>query len=200
MVQSGLTIRTDVSQYRLSLHLALAFVILILLFWNFLEYINYNKKFKSSYKLSNFLPEVLLFLFFLQIVIGAFVSGLDAVHVYKTWPLMDSNYFPNDSSLKELFSLKVFDSASLMQFIHRNIAYFIFLFLSYISIIIFSDENLKYLKKSIILIFILLVFQIFLGVFTLLSESKIILASLHQFGSIVLILTTLNLVFKNSKN
>ena len=30
MVQSGLTIRTDVSQYRLSLHLALAFVILIL--------------------------------------------------------------------------------------------------------------------------------------------------------------------------
>ena len=38
MVQSGLIERTDVSHYRLSLHLTLAFIIMILLFWNYFYY------------------------------------------------------------------------------------------------------------------------------------------------------------------
>ena len=40
MVKSGLTERTDVSHYRLSLHLTLAFIIYILLLWNYLKYKN----------------------------------------------------------------------------------------------------------------------------------------------------------------
>ena len=38
MVQSGLTERTDVSHYRLSLHLTLAFIIYILLLWNYMNH------------------------------------------------------------------------------------------------------------------------------------------------------------------
>ncbi len=38
MVSSGLVDRVDVSHYRLSVHLVLAFVILSLIFWNYLEY------------------------------------------------------------------------------------------------------------------------------------------------------------------
>ena len=40
MVKSGLTDRIDVSHYRLSLHLILAFFIFILLLWNYLKYKN----------------------------------------------------------------------------------------------------------------------------------------------------------------
>ena len=38
MVASGLIDKVDVSHYRLSLHLVLAFIILSLIFWNYLEY------------------------------------------------------------------------------------------------------------------------------------------------------------------
>ena len=40
MVKSGLTDRTDVSHYRLALHLILAFIIFILLLWNYLKFTN----------------------------------------------------------------------------------------------------------------------------------------------------------------
>ena len=51
MVKSGLVERTDVSHYRLSLHLVTAFIIFILLLWNYLRYANHkiahgNKKHK----------------------------------------------------------------------------------------------------------------------------------------------------------
>ena len=42
---------------------------------------------------------ILIILIFLQIVIGAFVSGLDAGNIYQTWPMMGYTYFPDDISL-----------------------------------------------------------------------------------------------------
>jgi len=34
-----------------------------------------------------------------QIIIGAFVSGLDAGMIYQTWPKMNLSYFPDDINL-----------------------------------------------------------------------------------------------------
>ena len=54
MVSSGLVNRIDVSHYRLSLHLVLAFIILSLIFWNYLKYKEINnseKKLKVFYHL-----------------------------------------------------------------------------------------------------------------------------------------------------
>ena len=39
---------------------------------------------------------------FLQIILGAFVSGLDAGKIYQTWPLMNLSYFPSDVIIKNL--------------------------------------------------------------------------------------------------
>jgi len=75
MVTSGLIDRVDVSHYRLSLHLVLAFIILSLIFWNYLEY-KEIKVFREKMNIG--LPIIFLILIFLQISIGAFVSGLDA--------------------------------------------------------------------------------------------------------------------------
>ena len=55
MVASGLTERTDVSHYRLSLHLTLAFVIYILLLWNFLKY-KYQNRYISYNKITKYIP------------------------------------------------------------------------------------------------------------------------------------------------
>ena len=98
MVSSGLIDRTDVSQYRLSLHLTLAFIILFFLFWNYLDILKLNFE-KNKKKLPYLLPYIFIFLILLQISIGALVSGLDAGKIYTTWPLMGENYFPDDSQL-----------------------------------------------------------------------------------------------------
>ena len=104
MVKSGLTDRTDVSHYRLSLHLTLAFIIFILLFWNYLNYADINIVFGKK-KLPYNLPIIFLFILIVQISIGALVSGLDAGKIYQTWPLMNQSYFPDDSNLNDLFSM-----------------------------------------------------------------------------------------------
>ena len=135
----------------------------------------------------------------LQITVGAFVSGLDAGQIYQSWPLMNQSYYPDDSNLRDFFTLAAFETPSIVQFVHRNLAYLIFFLFCYIAIIVYRDNNYAYLRNVILIIFIFLFFQIFLGILTILSGAQIILASLHQLGSVFLITTSLVLVFKNSK-
>ena len=49
---------------------------------------------------------------------------MDAGTIYNTWPLMGS-FFPDDSRLNELLNINVFNDPSLVQFIHRTMAYLI---------------------------------------------------------------------------
>ncbi len=198
MVKSGLTERTDVSQYRLSAHLTLAFIIYALLIFKYFQSINFTK-FNDKKKLPFGLPLIFAFLILLQISVGAFVSGLDAGKIYQTWPLMNQDYFPDDSIIKDLFSLKVFDTPSLMQFIHRNVAYLILFFFLIIGYLIFTNKNYDYLRKSYLITFLVLLFQIILGVFTVLNGAQIVLASMHQIGSIFLITVSIILIVKNYK-
>ena len=198
MVQSGLVERIDVSHYRLALHLTLAFIIFILLVWNFLKHRN-QKVLISNNRLPFYLPVFFLFFILLQISLGAFVSGLDAGQIYQTWPLMNQSYFPDDSNLNDLFSMKAFETPSVVQFMHRNMAYLSILLFVLIATIIYRNNDFIYLRKITVMIFIFLFLQIFLGILTMLSGAQIILASMHQIGSIFLITTSLILVFKNSR-
>jgi len=159
MVKSGLTEGTDVSHYRLALHLTLAFIIFILLLWNYLKYKNKQILIRNK-KLPAYLPFFFIFCLLVQICIGAFVSGLDAGQIYRSWPLMDQSYFPNDSNVKDLFSIKAFETPSIVQFIHRNVAYFIILLFSFITIIVYGNENLIYLRNTTLLVFIFLFFKL----------------------------------------
>ena len=195
MVASGLTDRVDVSHYRLSLHLFLAFLIMTLILWNFFKY----KKIKvPTKKMSKSLPIFFLFLVFLQIIIGAFVSGMDGGTIYNTWPLMGSSYFPDDNSILKLFSVSIFDDPALVQFIHRNLAYLIFCFYLLIATNVYKNK-LSAFVIIVNVIAIILLCQIILGILTVLSDAQIILASMHQIGSILLITTSLILLFKNSR-
>ena len=112
---------------------------------------------------------------------------------------MDEKYFPDDSNFKDLFLLSSLNNPSILQFIHRNVAYLILLIFLIITFIVFISNNYKYLRRIILLIFFSLILQIVLGILTVLSGAQIILASMHQIGSIILVTTSLILVFKNSK-
>ena len=88
MVSSGLVDRVDVSHFRLSLHLFVAFVILGMVLWNYLKLSNIKL---IKQKLNYLLPLLFLFSVFLQIILGAFVSGMDAGKLYNSWPMMGIN-------------------------------------------------------------------------------------------------------------
>jgi len=194
MVSSGLVDRVDVSHFRLSIHLLIAFLILSLILWNYL-------KLKDIYfpiKKMNFLiPVIFLILMFCQISIGAFVSGMDAGKIYNTWPLMGSSYFPDDNQIINLFDFNVFNDPSLVQFIHRNLAYIILLFYALILIKVYR-KNLTDFYYSINLLGLLLIIQIILGIFTLLFDAQIIIASMHQISSVFLVSSSIYFLYLNS--
>jgi cytochrome c oxidase assembly protein subunit 15 len=191
MVSSGLIDRVDVSHYRLSLHLVIAFIILSVVFWKFLKLTEIQAH-QASININ--LVKFFLFLLFLQLIIGAFVSGMDAGKVYNTWPLMGPSYFPDDSQFIEFLNLKVFDNPSIVQFIHRNLAYLIVGIYIYILLFTIVGKS-EVLRKPIIVIGVSLFFQVVLGIFTILSGVKIFYASLHQINSILIILSTLYFLY-----
>ena len=191
MVSSGLVNRVDVSHYRLSIHLVTAFIILSIVFWNFLQLTNLKIN-QISIKIYSI--KLFLFLLFLQLIIGAFVSGMDAGMIYNTWPLMGSSYFPDDTNLIELLNVTLFDNPSIVQFIHRNLAYLIVLIYIYLLILVFMDRN-KIFRKPILVIGTCLLLQVILGILTILSGVKIIYASLHQINSVLIIFSTLYFLY-----
>ncbi len=196
MVSSGLVDRVDVSHFRLSIHLLGAFAILSLIYWNYLR-ISYNSI--SDKTLNKFLPIFLLFLIFLQITIGAFVSGMDAGTIYNTWPKMGLNYFPDDNYFMNLFKITAFSDPSLVQFMHRNIAYLILIFYIYLFYVT-RKKKIKFLYKTINIIGLLLFIQIILGILTLLYGAQIKIASMHQISSIFLVSSVIYFLFINNKS
>ena len=196
MVSSGLVDRVDVSHYRLSVHLVLAFLILSLIFWSYLKITVLNNN--QSFRINRFIPFCFLILIFVQIAIGAFVSGMDAGKIYNSWPLMGSTYFPNDNNISNLFKLSAFDDPSLVQFIHRNLAYVISIF--YLLILFKIYRNKIYdLYRSVNLLGIIIIIQVFLGVFTILYGAQILIASMHQLSSIFLVSSCIYFIYVNSK-
>ena len=195
MVSSGLVDRVDVSHYRLAIHLVLAFIIISFIVFNYLKCQNFKT---INKRLNVFIPYSFIILIFLQIVFGAFVSGMDAGKIYNSWPLMGSNYFPDDNLFRDLFKLSAFDEPSLVQFIHRNLAYLILFF--YLSILFFIlIKDYFELKKIIFIIGFFLVIQILLGVLTILLGAHIYISSMHQVSSIFLVSSCVYLIFINSK-
>ncbi len=195
MVSSGLINKIDVSHFRLALHLIVAFLILSLIFWNYLQL---NIKIKKQSKLNFFFPFTLLILIFLQIIIGAFVSGMDAGLIYNSWPMMGNTYFPDDNKFINLFNITAFSDASLVQFIHRNLAYLILFF----YILVFIKVYKKKIEGSFLainLVGFFLLFQVILGILTLLNGAQIVLASLHQISSIFLVSSSIYFLYLNKK-
>ena len=195
MVNSGLVDKIDVSHFRLSIHLLIAFLILSLIFWNYLKI---KKKSIILNKINPIIPFLFLILIFTQIAIGAFVSGMDAGKIYNSWPLMGNSYFPDDNNFLNLFKLSAFSDPSLVQFMHRNLAYIIGIFYLLIFYKIYKNKMYElYNPVNILGFFIIL--QIILGVYTVIYGAQIYIASMHQLSSIFLVSSSIYFFYINTK-
>lgn len=191
MVKSGLILDPHVSHYRLAMHLLLAILLYTLFFWQFMKrtlavmllstIVSVSSE-KTWCKLS-------IAVLVVQIVLGAFVAGLNAGLVYNQFPLMGEGIIPPEIKISAL-SLFSFSDPVFVQFAHRMTAY-----LLSIIIVIFCIKvcikgrkitNKKFLLSSIC-IFILLVMQVLVGIATLVYHVPIEFALLHQMGGVLLL-------------
>ena len=191
MVSSGLIKNNDVSHFRLSVHLTLALFILCLIFWFILDLFN-TKRFQI--KISNLLLFFILALIILQIILGAFLSGLDGGLIYNSWPDMNGAFFPNDITANDYLSSKLFYNPSIIQFFHRLTAYILLFFIIFLNYL-FIKKKLNFL--NILFFDFAILLQIFLGIVTLVSGAEIKYASLHQLGSILVLSSYLLILYKN---
>ena len=189
MVKSGLSINVDVSHFRLAAHLVGAIIIITLVYWSYLNHLRQNLKINYTQKKN--IIFLLVFLIFIQIIYGAFTSGLDAGQIYQTWPLMNSYFLPEEVSFMSFFSTEAFYDRAHIQLIHRLNAYLIFLI--FVAIYI---SNYKNLTTYLNLPFFLLIFQIILGIGTLITGLNIYMAALHQLTSIFLLMSFIFVIYR----
>ena len=189
MVKSGLNEIATVSQYRLSVHLSMAFIILGISFWTALDLFEGVPK---NFKYYDIIP--LLFIS-LTIIAGTFVSGMDAGLVYNTFPYMGDSIIPIEYG--NLGFIDPFENPVTAQFHHRLLASITLIIIIIYSIlyIIRNPINLR-----ILLLLFAIVCQFIIGIFTLLYSVPITLGAMHQFGGVLLFLSALWLLHFPKKN
>ena len=181
MVASGLVNdRVDVSQYRLATHLGVAFIILGALFWLWRNQAE-NWPRKPLNKMPVKRTSLLAGLVFLQIIAGAFVAGLKAGRTYNTWPLMDGDFVPAGYGSMTPFWRNMFENIGAVQFNHRTLAYVILAVTIWIFI---TTKGQPRVRRHMVWFKAIVLWQILLGIYVLLTGDALWLALLHQFSAI----------------
>jgi len=192
MVSSGLVDNTDVSHYRLALHLSIAFFILSVVFWFLLENLQIKK---NKDKISISFLSIFLFFLILQIILGAFLAGLDGGLIYNTWPDMNGKFIPTDINKIDLLKISSSSNPTVIQFYHRLVAYLIIFLLIILNYIYYYK---KIPMNNINILNIAIFIQVLLGIITLMTGVEIKYASVHQLGSIFVLLSFLFIYYKNT--
>jgi len=188
MVQSGLADRIYVSQYRLALHLSIAFLILAGLVWLILDLMPPRREarletFTAAHRTWSW---VLAALVFSQVAIGGFVAGLKAGRAYNTWPLMDGQVIPDGLFRMSPWWVNLGENITTVQFNHRLTAYILVALALWHAVRIARIADDEQVSRSALLLAAGLLAQMVIGIATVLAAVPIELGILHQgFAAVV---------------
>jgi cytochrome c oxidase assembly protein subunit 15 len=174
MVVSGLTERTDVSHFRLSAHLLLALFLLAALVWTALDFrrLAVANEPRARFTASAAWTSAILLI---QLLLGAWVAGLNAGYVASDWPTMQGKLYPDgvDWSRGVLFALA--NDPYLLHFLHRWWAWVVVA-----ALVVFARQVRPIERKASIAIHSAFGTQILLGIAVVMTGMNIVLAVLHQ--------------------
>jgi cytochrome c oxidase assembly protein subunit 15 len=177
MVASGLSERVDVSQYRLAVHLTLAFAILALVVW----VARGLTPRPATTETGRGLASIILGLLFVQVFLGGLVAGLDAGLVANTWPTMDGALVPDGLWVVEPWWRNIFDNPVTAQFDHRMVAYLIVV-LAIVHAVRLRGTGAARGAAALALV---LVAQAALGIAAVVLEMPLHVALTHQLGGAI---------------
>jgi len=182
MVASGLSVRTDVSQYRLAVHLTLACVIFVALVWVATTLLPERE---GAGRRGKLFAIALIVLSLIQVFLGAIVAKTNAGLTFNTWPLIDGVFHPKR---EQLFILdpwwrNIFENVMAVQFNHRMTAYL--LWFAALGYAVWEIRNAA--SREAWILFALITAQAALGIFTLLYAVPLALGLAHQAGAVVVL-------------
>jgi cytochrome c oxidase assembly protein subunit 15 len=153
---------------------------------------------------------VLILLVFtgVQLIFAGLMAGMRAGLAYPTWPSMNGAFIPKvllDSSNWTWENMTNYDSFSfapaLVQFVHRGLAYIILLLTFY-----FYHKKRNHVHTSAIkwltVSYVLVIFQVFLGIMTLLRVKTgipLFYGTLHQLFGLLYVISLLFLYYSLRK-
>ena len=185
MVMSGLSQRTDVSHFRLSAHLLLALAIMSALVWVALDLrrLGATGEDRPS-RLAR--PAVLtLLILAVQLMLGAWVAGLNAGQVAPDWPLMQGRFVPEGIDWSRGALWAVTNDPYLIHFLHRWWAWVVVA-----ALVLFARRVRRASRPASIAIHSAFGTQILLGIATVMSGVAIGLAAFHQAIGALLLAST----------
>ncbi|EKF58461.1 putative cytochrome C oxidase assembly transmembrane protein [Agrobacterium albertimagni AOL15] len=186
MVSSGLSERTDVSQYRLAVHLMMACFIFASCVWIYRSLCPHTDDAAPTER-SRLFAGVLLIMTFVQIYLGALVAGLDAGFTYNTWPLMDGAWVPDGLFLQAPAWINIFENPKTVQYIHRIGAYVLWAAaLLHMIQCLRGDAATTHARRSVVL-FVLISLQAVIGIVTLVTQVPLHAGVAHQGMALVVL-------------
>jgi len=184
MVTSGLAVRTDVSHYRLAVHLLTALAILAGLVWTALDLIALHRDPAARPARPTGLGTAVGLILFVQLLLGAWVAGLNAGLASDTWPLMQGRLVPEaDWSKGAVWALT--HDPFLLHFLHRWWAW-----VAVAALVVLARKVRGRERRASIAIHSAFGTQILLGIATVMTGVALWLAVLHQLVGALLVAAT----------
>lgn len=205
MVKSGLEgDAVYVAPVRLAMHFIFAFVLIAYAYWFYLELVVEKRQRMVSPKLNSFIGWVGV-LIIVQLVFGALMAGHKAATAAPTWPDINGDFFPGSTFRDTPFLLNFIENKITIHFVHRNLAYLIFLLVVILSLNLLKIKSSSpALRRLRTWPAILVTAQALLGIFSLLTSPRIVpnhwgafewFAQLHQVVGMLLALSFVGLYF-----
>ncbi|GGF45937.1 heme A synthase [Aliidongia dinghuensis] len=188
MVESGLAVRTSVSQYRLTAHLMLAVAIYGYLIWIAADILRREPLWLDGARLRTFrrVARGILALVTLTMIAGGFTAGLKAGLTYNTFPLMDGRIVPEGYLQLDPWWLNLFENIATVQFDHRLLAITTFCAILAFWLAARGQCVPRSVRTPLNLLMLMACIQVALGISTLLLVVPVPLAATHQAGAVLL--------------
>jgi cytochrome c oxidase assembly protein subunit 15 len=195
MVKSGLVDDPRVSQFRLTAHLGLAFLIFAAMLWTALSLLRAPAA-PSSPAVQALGRRALWvsLLVFVMVLTGGFVAGIRAGFAYNTWPLMNGQLVPPELFMLEPWWKNFFWNMATVQFQHRLVAYALAVAIPWLWWrIVSTPEAPAAARRGAHALLVAIGAQVALGIATLLLVVPLPLAAAHQAGAVFVLAAALNL-------
>jgi cytochrome c oxidase assembly protein subunit 15 len=182
MVRSGLVgDMTDVSHFRLSLHLLTALLLLACLVWTSRDMRRVAREPQARPAPLTMPAAVVALVLFIQLLLGAWVAGLNAGHAAYDWPFMNGRLIPEiDFSQGLLWTLT--HDPFLLHFLHRWWAWIAVAALVFLGRRVRREDRL-----ASIAVYSAFGLMIILGIATVMSGVSLWIASAHQLVGALLV-------------
>jgi cytochrome c oxidase assembly protein subunit 15 len=196
MVKSGLIDDPRVSAFRLTAHLALAFLIIAAMQWVAMSLLSPPAPMRddAAARAARRWALALLALVVVMVLTGGFVAGIRAGFAYNTFPLMNGSVVPPEILMLEPWWRNFFWNMATVQFDHRLGAWILAVVAPVAWWRVMRAGVGGRARVGAHLVLGMFAVQVALGIATLLAVVPLALAAAHQAGAVVLFALALNLV------